>query len=95
MDTNYEISLNMKTLKGIETYGCFSVGECEEFCRWLYASLEGSEDVSPDAVITIDLLRRENGIPFPLALRHCNYDQLARNVQVITRELFKRLNLEE
>ncbi|TKC57142.1 hypothetical protein FBD94_21155 [Pedobacter hiemivivus] len=30
---------------------------------------------------------------FPLELRHCGYEQLARDVQVITRELFKRLNL--
>lgn len=85
----------MKTHKGIETYGCFSIGHDEEFARGLYASLQGSDDVSPGAVITIDLLRRENGMPFPLALRHCNYEQLARNVQVITKELFKHLNLEK
>lgn len=91
---SYEITLNMRTLQGIETYGCFSVGYDEEFARGIYSSLEGSDDVSPGSVITIDLLRRENGIPFPLALRHCNYDQLAKNVQLITRELFKHLNLD-
>lgn len=26
METSYEISLNMKTLKGIETYGSFHLG---------------------------------------------------------------------
>lgn len=84
----------MRTLQGIEAYGCSSVGYDEDFARGLYSSLEGSDDVSPASVITIDLLRRENGIPFPLALRHCNYDQLVKNVQLITRELFKHLNLD-
>ncbi|MES2456287.1 MAG: hypothetical protein V4594_12125 [Bacteroidota bacterium] len=27
-------------------------------------------------------------------MRHCKYQQLAENVKIITRELFKKLNLE-
>lgn len=85
----------MKTLNGLETYGCFDLGTNEEFARSLYTSLHGSKDISPDSVITIDLVKRENGLLFPLAIRHCNYHQLAEDVKIITRELFKRLILEE
>jgi len=84
----------MKTWKGIETYGCFSVGASEDFAASLYGSLQGNEEVLPDSVITIDLTRRENGLLFPLGIQHCNYEQLAENVKIITRELFKKLNLE-
>jgi len=84
----------MKTLKGIETYGCFNVGASEEFAASLYGSLKGNEQLLPDSVITIDLAKRENGLLFPLGMRHCNYEQLAENVKIITRELFKKLNLE-
>jgi len=84
----------MKTLRGVETYGCFSLGTDEKFAAALYNSLEGDEAVLPDSVITIDLVKRENGLLFPLGLRHCSYDQLAENVKMITKELFKRLNLE-
>jgi hypothetical protein len=94
MEVCYEISLNMKTFKGIETYGCFAVGRDEQFARTLYSSLEGGDQVSENSVITIDFIRRENGVPYPLALRHCSYDQLSENVRRITRELFIRLNLE-
>jgi len=95
MESIYEISLNMKTLNGWEAYGCFRLGSDEEFAQSLYTSLQGSKDVFQDSVITIDLVKRANGLTFPIALRHCNYRQLAENVKIITRELFKRLILEE
>lgn len=84
----------MKTCKGIATYGCFTLGNDQQLARTLYNSLEGDQQVSANSVITIDLIKREHGIPFPLDLRHCSYEQLAVNVQLITKELFKHLNLE-
>jgi hypothetical protein len=94
METTYEISLNLKARKAIESYGSFFIGRDEQFARRLYTSLQGDDQVSLDSVITIDLIKRENGIPFPLALRHCSYEQLATNVKLITKELFKHTNLE-
>lgn len=94
MKISYEISLNMKTLKGMEVYGCFSLGRDEGFARSVFKLLEGEDLVFPSSVITVDLIKREGGVPFPLGLLHCSYEQLACNVKVITRELFKQLNLE-
>jgi hypothetical protein len=94
MEATYEISLNMKTLKGIETYGCFHLGHDEAFARRLYASLFADEEVSVDSVITIDLVKRDGGVPFPQGLRHCSYEQLSSNIRLITKEVFKYLNLE-
>ena len=94
MKAEYEISLNMKTLKGLETYGCFKLGTDAALATTLFASLQGDEEVMIDSLITIDLVKRENGLLFPLELRHCSYGQLAENVKIITRELFKKLNLE-
>jgi len=84
----------MKTLKGIETYGCFKLGSDEGFAISLYASLQGDDELLPDSVITFDLAKRENGMLFPAGMRHCSYEQLAENVKIITRELFKKLNLD-
>lgn len=94
MEARYEVSLNMKTLKGMETYGCFSLGKDEGFARSVFGMLQGEDLVFPSSVITVDLIKREKGVPFPLGLRHCNYEQLACNVKLITKELFKHLNLE-
>ncbi|HKG06924.1 MAG TPA: hypothetical protein VKB19_10725 [Pedobacter sp.] len=90
----YEISLNIKTHKGIHSYGCFSLGQDKGFATSLYESLEGEDEVYEGSVITIDLVKREQGIPFPIGLRHCSYEQLSINVKRITKEMFKHLNLE-
>ena len=84
----------MKTPKGIERYGSFPVGNMETFARQLYSQLQGEDEVSPESVITVELTKREHGIPYPLALRHCSYEQLAFNIKLITKELFKQFNLE-
>ena len=94
METTYEISLNLKTQSALESYASFYIGPDKRFSQELYNLLEGDEQISPDSVITIDLIRRENGIPYPLAIRHCSCQQLAENVKLITKELFKRMNLE-
>ncbi|RZM20228.1 MAG: hypothetical protein EOO88_36785 [Pedobacter sp.] len=94
MEPVFEISLNIKTLRGLETYSCFSLGNDEQFAVTLYNSLEEDEEILPDSVITIDLVKRENGLLFPLGLRHCNYEQLAEIVKTITKGIFKRLNLQ-
>lgn len=84
----------MRTSKGMETYGYFTLGDSESFATNLYKLMVGDEEIAIDSVITIDLIRRHNGVPFIIKLRHCTYDQLATNVKVITKELFKQLNLE-
>ena len=94
MEPEFEISFNMKTLRGIESYGCFNLGAGEKFALSLFNMLHGDEAVLPDSVITVDLVKRKDGLLFPLGLRHCNYLQLAENVKIITKELFKKLNLE-
>jgi hypothetical protein len=94
MESTYEISLNMKTGKGIQTYGFFQLGADKDFAQHLYNLLAGSPEVFLDSVITIDLVKREAGIPYPLGLKHCSYDQLSANIKLITKELFKQLNLE-
>jgi hypothetical protein len=94
MEPEFEISLNMKTSRGIETYACFKLGIDKEFSFLLFTSLIGDDAISPDSIITIDLVKREKGLLFPLGFLHCSYDQLSENVKIITRELFKKLNLE-
>jgi len=84
----------MKTFKGIQTYGFFELGADTQFANSLYSTLEGDDRISEDSVITIDLIRRESGLPIPLGLKHCSYHQLAENIKLITKALFKHLNLE-
>jgi hypothetical protein len=37
----------------------------------------------------------KNGIPLPHGLLPCSYDRLTANVRLITKEVFKKLNLQQ
>jgi len=78
----------------MQTYGFFNIGNSPEFAEKLFDLLAGGNQVSPESVMTIDLVRRENGVPYPLALKHCTLGQLGENVKLISKELFKHINLE-
>lgn len=94
METTYEISLKMKVQKRVEEYARFFVGNNREFAYQLFHSMEGSENVSPTSIIMIDLVKWEKGVPCPIVLKHCTYEQIAFNAKLITKELFKHFNLE-
>ena len=45
MKTLYEISLNMKTAKGLETYGCFNLGSDGKFAQRIFDLLQGEREI--------------------------------------------------
>lgn len=94
MEPVYQISLNLKTLNGFETYGSFFLGKKAEFAENTFNLLQGEEDVSEQSVISMDLTKQQDGIPLPVKIKHCTLEQLAVNIKVITKEVFKELNLE-
>ncbi|MNL30042.1 hypothetical protein D3C87_1517560 [compost metagenome] len=95
METTFEISLNMKTLKGLETYGSFYLGSDQKFAKTIFDMLQGEREIKENSVISMDLTKRQDGIPYPLSILHCNWAHLAYNTQIITKEIFKELNLEQ
>jgi hypothetical protein len=95
METSFEISLNMKTIKGLETYASFYLGSDEKFSKHLFDLMQGEREIQENSVISMDLTKRHKGIPYPLSILHCNWEHLARNTKIITKEIFKELNLEQ
>ena len=94
METSFEISLNMKTHKGLETYASFYLGYNEKFAKHLFDQMQGEREIKVNSVISMDLIKRDKGIPFPISILHCNWEHLAFNTKIITKEVFKELNLE-
>ncbi len=78
----------------METYGHFHIGNHTQFALDLFDAMEGSNEIAPESVMTIDLIKRIDNIPYPLALKHCTLSQLGENVKRLTKELFKHLNLD-
>ncbi|MBB5634983.1 hypothetical protein HDE68_000868 [Pedobacter cryoconitis] len=94
METSFEISLNMKTIKGLETYASFYLGSDEKFARRIFDLIEGDREIKENSIISMDLTQRHKGVPYPVSILHCNWEHLAFNTKLITKEMFKELNLE-
>jgi hypothetical protein len=93
MEILFQISLHIKTPSGFETYGTFDLGPDREKALEIYSQLEGTDEVAANSVLYMDLSEIRNGIPLPLAIRHCTLEDIAFNARVITRDVFKNLSL--
>ena len=85
----------MRTITGFERYGCFDLGGDRDFAVRLFKSLEGRPVNGDAGILHIDLVEKRNGLPMNLQMLICTIEQLGRNIELITRETFKRINLDE
>lgn len=95
MENYFYISLNIKTFSGIDSYATYNIGGDREKANQIFSQLRGSKPLSDQTVLTMDLTQINDGIPFPIKMLGCTFDEVAYNTKVITREIFKSLNLEE
>lgn len=74
-------------------FGQFELGKDRSAVNALYASLEGREPEGEEGVLHLDLVEIDDGLPVNLRVLSCSGEELARNVLVITREIFRWRNL--
>lgn len=94
MENLFYITLNIRTAAGIDSYANYYLGNNKEKAEAIFRQLKGSEQLAPDTVLTMDFTQMRDGIPFPLIMLGCSAEEVAFNTRVITREIFKNLNLE-
>lgn len=94
MNNFFYISLNIKTLSGFDSYATYSLGTDMEKAAAIFNQLKGTSDLSNKTILTMDLTEMKDGIPFPLKMLECTFQDVTYNTKVITREIFKNLNLE-
>ncbi len=95
MRTTFFIELNMKTATGFECYGCFDLGDDREFAVKLFSKLAAQPAEGEAGVLQMDLIEKYRGLPMNMQVISCSIEELCRNVKIITRELFRRLNMDE
>jgi hypothetical protein len=93
--TTFFIELNMKTAAGFECYGYFDLGDNRAFAARLFSVLEGLPAEGDAPILHMNLVEKYKGLPVNIQVIGCSMEELCRNVKVITREIFKRINLEE
>lgn len=94
METQFYITLTLKTVRGPEGFAKFFIGNHRERAYAIFQKLEGMHEVSEMNVLYIDFMETKMGLPVNLDVITCTLNQLAENCRIITKELFKLENLE-
>jgi hypothetical protein len=95
METQFYITLTLKTVRGPEGFAQFFIGNDRERAHAIFQKLEGIHDVSEGNVLLVEFRETIEGLPVNLKMMTCTLDQLAANCKIITKERFKAENLEE
>ncbi|MCF3108268.1 hypothetical protein LL912_05710 [Niabella sp. CC-SYL272] len=93
--TRFYIVVDMKTPNGYITYCQFFIGQDKERADTVFYSLTGMiPETSHSAyVLRMCLVDQRDKSRVVKAIRYCTLDDLADNVLLITREVFKWLTL--
>lgn len=84
----------MRTPSGFQDYGRFDLGDHRTFAYDLFSSLRGRTSVREDDILHMDLMELKEGLPVNIRVISCTADEMAANCKIVTKELFKHINLE-
>jgi hypothetical protein len=95
METQFYILLSLKTVKGYINYAQYFIGNEKQAAENLFGELQGSRIPTDSTSLHIDLMETVDELPVKVKTIGCTLDELSENLKVITRELFRRHNLNE
>jgi len=92
---DFYIALSIKTAGGFESYGKFFLGNNRGAAENIFAKLIGSQKVTSKSILTLELVETRRNLPLDIQVISCTLEELTKNIRVITKEMFKLLNLNE
>lgn len=92
--STYYIVLNIRTGSGFECVGKFCLGNNRKTASSIFDSLKGNRNVNEQTILTLDLMELVNELPLSIQMITCTLEELAENCKIITRETFKRFNVD-
>jgi hypothetical protein len=93
--TTFYILIYINTANGYQSIGKFFIGDNREIAEALFNQLQGDTAVDDKTMLTIELMETMNDLPINLHIKSCTLKELADNCCLITKELFKSINLED
>ena len=94
MDTQFYITFSLKTGDDYKPFAKFFIGNNHEIASAIFAQLNGSDEVNETHVLYLDFMETWEGLPKNLKVKSCTLQELTENCSIITKELFKFVNLE-
>jgi len=94
-ETIFYIILNIKTADGVESVGKFFIGNDPYTANKIFQGLKGSGKVDEKTMLSLELTESVNGLPVNIKMISCTLEELAENCRIVTKEVFKVLNMKE
>jgi hypothetical protein len=94
MESIFYIALYIKNPEGYACYGKFHIGNDKNFAYSLFSKLKGDERVNSDNILYMDLVETRKNLPINIKMLGCTLQETADNCKIVTKEIFKRINLE-
>jgi hypothetical protein len=93
-ETIFYIVLNTKTSDGVEVISKFFVGNDRRAANKIFKALKGT-DINDKTILSLELMETVNGLPVNIKMISCTLEEIAENCRIITKEVFKLLNMKE
>ena len=94
MEKSYCLVFNIKTPRGYEPYAKFSLGQDAAFAEQVFKRLKGIQNPAETCMLQIDFMESSNGLPMHLEVMSCSLEEMSENFVFITKEIFKRISME-
>jgi len=93
METVFYVLIGCRAATGFENIARFELGGDRDFAYSVFRKLEGTTESRETDSLTMQLVETKAGLPYNLKIISCTLDQLESNCRMITKEIFKHLNL--
>ena len=93
--TDFHINVNIKTADGFENYGKFFIGRNRNAAEKVFSKFYGTKKVNSKSILTMEFVETNRNLPLNIDVISCTLEELTKNIQIITKEVFKLLNLKE
>ena len=94
MDTQFYITFSFKTGDDYKLFAKFFIGNDHYIAYEIFKKLKGSDEVNQLNILYLDFLETRKGLPKNLKVKSCTLHELSENCSLITKELFKFINIE-
>ena len=96
MESIYRITINIKVVNGWQEIGSFTFGSDRDFAFATFDLLQGTIKIDETALLRLDLVEQKtDGLDIIRNSLNCTLQEQAGNCKIITREMFKFLNIEK
>ncbi|MCZ4224816.1 hypothetical protein [Pedobacter rhodius] len=94
MEKEFTIDIALKLKNSKLSYGRFILGSDKDVALEIFRSLKGNRDTVNTCTLELELIENVTGFPIPIDILNCTLQELAENITLLSKEIFRIAQLE-